>query len=397
MSTLKTIIAALMISPISLSVFAGDCNPLSGEFRIGKTDADYATVNAAVSALKCGGVNGPVTFLIEDGKYAEKIDLSSISGVSAQNTVTFESAKGNNSDVILTSNTSDADFTLGLNSTSYVTFENMTIENKTGNTGNAVKIDGTSKNIKFKNVVFDGNDHPSTGANSAVIYSTAGSSKSNISFEDCEVNNGSFGLYKGGAANADTRTAITGTLFFNQYESAISLTNEVAPIISNNVVSSVSNYKNYKAISLDQVNGNMIVSNNVVNAVNGTFGLAMNNCTGENNNYANVTNNSVNVGGENSMYGVYLRGSTDNVILNFNRIKLTPAKQTASNQAYYKNAGTGSNINLLNNIFFDLNTGGYTILGNTYKDFFNQLPSQSNSALSVSANGIMIEKVMPAN
>jgi hypothetical protein len=396
MTTFKTIIAALLIAP-AFSAFAGECNPLSGEFRIGKTDADYATISAAVSALKCGGVSGPVTFLIEDGKYAEKIDLTAISGVSAQNTVTFESAKGNNSDVVLTSTSSDADFTVGLNSTSFVTFENMTIENKTGNTGNAVKIDGAAKNIKFKNVVFDGNDRPATGANSAVIYSTAGASKSNISFEDCEVNNGSVGLYKGGSASADSRTSITGTLFFNQYESAITLSNEASPIISNNVISSVSNNKNYKAISLDQVNGSLIVSNNVVNAVNGTYGIAMNNCSGENNNYASVTNNSVNVGGESAMYGLYLSGSTDNVVFNFNRIKLTPAKQSASNQAYYKNAGTGANINLLNNIFFDLNTGGYTILGNTYKDFFNQLPSQSNPALSVSANGIMIEKVMPAN
>ena len=396
MTTFKTIIAALLIAP-AFSAFAGECNPLSGEFRIGKTDADYATISAAVSALKCGGVSGPVTFLIEDGKYSEKIDLSAISGVSAQNTVTFESAKGNNSDVVLTSTSSDADFTVGLNSTSFVTFENMTIENKTGNTGNAVKIDGAAKNIKFKNVVFDGNDRPATGANSAVIYSTAGATKSNISFEDCEVNNGSVGLYKGGSSSADSRTSITGTLFFNQYESAITLSNEASPIISNNVISSVSNNKNYKAISLDQVNGSLIVSNNVVNAVNGTYGIAMNNCSGENNNYASVTNNSVNVGGESAMYGLYLSGSTDNVVFNFNRIKLTPAKQSASNQAYYKNAGTGANINLLNNIFFDLNTGGYTILGNTYKDFFNQLPSQSNPALSVSANGIMIEKVMPAN
>jgi hypothetical protein len=61
------------------------------------------------------------------------------------------------------------------------------------------------------------------------------------------------------------------------------------------------------------------------------------------------------------------------------------------------NIGSGQNINLTNNIFFDLGTGGYTILGNTYKDYFNQLPPQSNQALSVSANGIMIEKVMPAN
>jgi hypothetical protein len=382
MTTFKTILAALLIAP-SLATFAGDCNPLSGEFRVGSTDADYATIGAAVNALKCGGVSGPVTFLIQDGKYSQKIDLAAISGVSAQNTVTFESAKGNNSDVVLSSDNADAAYTVGLNGTSFVSFENLTIENKTGNTGNAVKIDGA--------------DHASTGANSAVIYSTASAAKSNIGFEDCEINNGSVGLYKGGAATADTRTSITGTLFFNQYESAITLTNEVAPIISNNVISSVSNYKNYKAMALDQVNGNLIVSNNVVNAVNGTYGISMTNCSGEKDNYASVTNNSVNVGGENSMYGVYLAGTTDNVVFNFNRIKLTPAKQSASNQAYYKNTGSGANINLLNNIFFDLNTGGYTILGNTYKDFFNQLPSQSNPALSVSANGIMIEKVMPAN
>jgi len=397
MTTFKTLIAALMISPISLSVLAGDCNPLSGQYKVGKSSTDYPTISAAVSALKCGGVNGPVTFLLEDGKYSEKMDLTEINGVSAQNTVTFESSKGNNSDVVISSASPDADFTLGLNNTAYVNFENLTIENKTGNIGNAVKIDGAAKNIKFKNVVFDGSDRPNTGANSAVIYSTASASKSNITFEDCEINNGSVGIFKGGSATADTRTSVTGTLFFNQYESALTLTNETAPIISNNVVSSVSTYKAYKAISLDKVNGSTIVSNNVVNAVNGTYGIAFNNCQGENNNYASVTNNSVNVGGENTMYGVYLTGTTDNVVFNFNRIKLTPTKQNSANQAYYRNMGSGANINLLNNIFFDLNTGGYTILGNTYKDFFNQLPAQSNPALSVSANGIMIEKVMPAN
>ena len=50
----------------------------------------------------------------------------------------------------------------------------------------------------------------------------------------------------------------------------------------------------------------------------------------------------------------------------------------------------------MNNIFYDLNSGGYTILGNTYKDALNQLPPQSNPALSVSANGLMrLKKVVP--
>jgi hypothetical protein len=396
MTTFKTTIAALLLSPLSLSVFAGDCSPLSGDFKIG-AGGDYATVAAAVSALTCGGVSGPVTFLLADGTYTDKIELSAIAGTSAQNTVTFESAKGTNSDVVLTCAALDGAATVKLDGSAFVSFENLTIDNKTGNTGNAVRIDGAAQNIKFKNVVFNGSERSITGANNAVIYSTAGAAKTNLSFEDCEVNNGSVGIYKGGATAADSRTTITGTLFFNQYESAISMTNEIAPSITNNVVSTISNYKNYKAIALDKVNGSLVVSNNVVNAVNGTCGIAMNNCEGEKENYGSVTNNSVNVGGENTMYGLYLTGSTDNIVFNFNRVKLTPAKQSVANQAYYKNTGTGANINLLNNIFFDLNTGGYTILGNTYKDVFNQLPAQSNPSLSVSANGLMIEKVMPAN
>ncbi|MBS1593127.1 MAG: hypothetical protein JST90_02305 [Bacteroidetes bacterium] len=396
MATIKTLFAALLIAP-AMTVLAGDCNPLSGELKISKDDGDYASIDEAVSALKCGGVNGPVTFLLADGQYNERIDLSYIQGASAQNTITFESARGNNSDVVLTSTSPDVPYTVRLNNASYISFENLTIENKTGNTGNTVRLDGPTRNITFKNVVLNGNERPATGANSAVIYSTSNEAKSNISFEDCEVNNGSVGLYKGGASDADTRTSVTGTLFFNQYESAITLTGENAPILSNNVISTVSNYKNYKAISLDKVSGNLVVSNNVVNAVNGTYGLAMNNCEGLANNFGSVTNNSLNVGGSSAMYGLYLTGTTDNIVFNFNRVKLTPGGASASNQAYYKNTGSGQNINLLNNIFFDLNTGGYTILGNTYKDFFNQLPSQSNSSLSVSANGIMIEKVTPAN
>jgi hypothetical protein len=397
MKGIHHIIAAILFSPMAMPLFAADCNPLSGEFKIGKSDADYPTIAAALQALKCGGVSGPVTFLLQDGKYTEHIDLTSVNGLSAQNTVTFESAKGNNSDVVLGSNTPDMESTVNLKDVSYINFENLTIENKTGNTGNAVRIDGNSNNLRFKNVVFDGTDRPNTGANSAVIYSTANGAKSNLVIEDCEVNNGSAGIYKGGSTEGDTKTAITGTLFFNQYESAIALNNESSPVMSNNVISTVSSNKNYRAIALEKIGGNMVVSNNVVNAVNGSYGLALNNCEGLGTNMGSITNNSVNVGGDNTAYGMYLSGTTDNLVFNFNRVKLTLAKQNATTQGFYRNVGTGANINLLNNIFFDLNTGGYTILGNTYKDFFNQLPSQSNPALNVAANGLMIEKVTPAN
>ena len=393
MNKLTTIFGAALLS-ITLNSFAGDCPALSGEFTIGRTEnADFSTITDASNALKCGGVSGPVTFLLEDGTYNERVVISSIPGSSSFNTVSFESKSGNNSEVVISYATSDA--TMVLNGVSYVSFENLTIDHKTSTYGNTVRIDGKSSNLHFKGVVFDGVEVARTGTNSATVYFTPTAPKNDIAFEDCEVNNGSVGIAKGGQSTdaMDTKTSITGTLFFNQYESGLALNNEDAPVITNNVVSTLSNFTSFKAINLDNVVNNLVISNNIVNAANGSYGLAMNNCGGQATNLGQINNNSIAVGGNGEAYGVYLSGNTDNQVLNFNRVKLTISGTQNATQAYYKNEGSGNNINMMNNIFYDLNTGGYTILGNTYKDYFNQLPSQSNPSLSVSSNGIMIEKV----
>ena len=395
MNKLTTIFGAALLS-ITLNSFAGDCPALSGEFTIGRTEnADFSTITDASNALKCGGVSGPVTFLLEDGTYNERVVISSIPGSSSFNTVSFESKSGNNSEVVISYATSDA--TMVLNGVSYVSFENLTIDHKTSTYGNTVRIDGKSSNLHFKGVVFDGVEVARTGTNSATVYFTPTAPKNDIAFEDCEVNNGSVGIAKGGQSTdaMDTKTSITGTLFFNQYESGLALNNEDAPVITNNVVSTLSNFTSFKAINLDNVVNNLVISNNIVNAANGSYGLAMNNCGGQATNLGQINNNSIAVGGNGEAYGVYLSGNTDNQVLNFNRVKLTISGTQNATQAYYKNEGSGNNINMMNNIFYDLNTGGYTILGNTYKDYFNQLPSQSNPSLSVSSNGIMIEKVSP--
>ena len=395
MKFVSKIFGAALLS-LSLNSFAGDCPALSGQLTIGKNEgADFSTITDAVNALKCGGVSGPVTFFIESGTYNERVVISSIPGASSFNTVTFESKSGNNTEAVISYTAADA--TVLLNGVSYVAFENLTIDHKAATYGNCVRVDGKSNHLNFKSVVFEGVDVARTGANSATVYFSSTAPKSAIAFEDCDINNGSTGIFKGGntADMLDTKTSITGSLFFNQYESALSLVNEDAPVITNNVVSTLSTYKSYKGFNLDNIVNNLIVSNNIVTAANGSIGLSMKNCVSQVNGLGQINNNSIAVGGNGETYGVYLSGNTDNQVLNFNRIKLTITGAETATQAYYKNAGSGNNINMMNNIMYDLNTGGYTILGNSYKDMYNQLPAQSNPSLSVSANGIMIEKVTP--
>lgn len=393
MNKLTTTFAAALLS-ITFNAQAGDCPSLSGQYSIGSKDADFTTISDAVKALNCGGISGAVDFKIQDGTYNEKISISAINGASAFNTVTFESASGNNAAVTIAYASTDA--TVEMNGTNWVTFENMTIDHKGGTYGSAMKVDGKAGHLAFKGIVFDGVEVARATANTATIQFTSAAPKTDIAIEDCEINNGSVGIAKSGMSTEtpDSKTNITGTLFFNQYETGLALTNEDAPVISNNVVSSLSNFKGFKAISLNHAMNTVVVSNNIVNAANGTYGIAMTDCGGKATDMGQISNNSISVGGSSEAYGLYLSGNTDNQVLNFNRIKLNTGTQ-AANQAYYKNAGSGNNVNMLNNIFYDLQTGGYTIIGNTYKDYFNQLPGQSNASLAVSANGIMIEKVSP--
>ena len=392
MNKLRNLLAIAFVA-VTVAAYAGDCAALSGRYIIGKGEnADFSSFNDAVNALKCGGVAGPVIFAVESGNYNEKLLITSIPCASAMNTVSFQAT----ADAILTYATSDA--TVILNNVSYVSFENITIDHKTSTYGNALRVDGRTTNIRFKGVVFNGVEVARPGANNATVYFTSTSPKSDIAFEDCEVNNGSVGIYKNGmSADAmDAKTSISGTLFFNQFEAGLVLSNEDAPVINSNVVSSVSTYKDFKAITLDNVADNVLISNNIVNAATGSVGLVMNNCIAQREGLGQINNNSIAVGGSSDVYGILLTGTTDNQVINFNRVKLTlPGGVQASDQAYYKNAGSGYNVNMMNNIFYDLNTGGYTILGNTYKDAFNQLPAQSNPSLTVSANGLMIEKVTP--
>ncbi len=367
---------------------------MSGNFTIGASEnSDFTTINQAVEALTCGGITGPVVFSIENGTYKEKVNFSTVSGASALNTITFESKSGTNTDVVLSYASTDA--TVVLNGTSYVSFENLTIDHGKGTYGNCMRVDGKASNINFHGVVFEGVETARTGSADATIYFTSNAPKSNIAFQDCEVNNGSMGICKGGKSSneLDSKTSINGTLFYNQYEAAVALSNEDAPQLTNNAFTSLSTYDKFKAVALSDIANQMVVSNNIVNAVHGEAGVAINNCKAQAEGLGQITFNSITVGGQKKATGILLSGTSDNHVLNYNRVKLMMNDDQASSQAYYRNTSDGKNVNMMNNIFYDLNTGSYTIIGNSYKDRNNQLPAQSNPDMVISANGISVEKV----
>lgn len=65
---------------------------LSGGYTVGGTTPDFNTIGEATSALNSQGVNGPVWINIRDGVYSgDSIYLNGLTGVSAINSITFQS------------------------------------------------------------------------------------------------------------------------------------------------------------------------------------------------------------------------------------------------------------------------------------------------------------------
>ena len=138
-------------NPSNDTIIRTMCTGLSGTFTIGGVTPSYATLTAAVNALNCGGVQGPVIFNIRPGTYNESVEITSLIGSSATNTVTFQSETGV-ATAIITRSTSSPTYVIKLNNADNVIFKNLDI-NSTTNV-NAVQIypsTDTCDNIQIRN------------------------------------------------------------------------------------------------------------------------------------------------------------------------------------------------------------------------------------------------------
>jgi len=138
------------------------CLPLAGNYTIAPNKPyacrNFKSFNQAIEALKCGGISDAVTFDVASGTYNEQITIPYITGSSASDTITFRSASGVNSDVALKSTLNKQIAVLILDSTAYLRFYNLTIENARIQT---FASDDTTKNclniINSKNIIFENN------------------------------------------------------------------------------------------------------------------------------------------------------------------------------------------------------------------------------------------------
>lgn len=340
------------------------CAAMSGTYTIGTT-GDFTTFTQAVAALQCGGVSGPVTFNVATGTYPEQVSIGIVTGVSASNSVTFQSATSNAADVNLTySAPSTANFTLRLNGSCYYKFRNLTLSATNATYGTVLTYLNNASSDSFYNVIFNGVATVSNTTNLALVY-TPITISNNFSFDTCRFNNGAYGTYiQSGSTNvsgsSSQGTSIFRCIFTNQYAYGIYNNNMDGVKVRNNSISTNSTLTtfvgiyNYWIMILSDASRPVITGNKISGALGGT-GI-YNNYIGVNSTVtlvrrALVANNMIQIGAAaNACYG--LRDDNGNGIdYIHNSIHVTTSQNTSASAAAFLNATSYGSNAVINNIF----------------------------------------------
>lgn len=165
--SVRVIITLCLITIGHLTAFS----QMSGNYLVkGDGTGNFLTLQAAATALKQQGVNGPVTINIFSGSYDEQVIIDSIPGTSASNVVTFRSQIGNASSVTIftTQATSQTKYVIQLQNVQHITLEHLTIHNNTPSNHQALVLAGNCRNILVRNNIIQGGSPTGAGSDFVV-------------------------------------------------------------------------------------------------------------------------------------------------------------------------------------------------------------------------------------
>jgi len=219
--------------------------PLNGVYTIGGDNPDFGNFTEAVDSLNLKGVSGSVTFDVRDGTYEGRATITEFANPDGQYSVIFQSESGNQEFVTWKYNDFSAPVEiLEIDGADNITFRNITFE-ASGNNVSAIVLRNEANNNSFENLMISNNTY--TGL--LIILKSH-----NISINNC--------------------------YFSSSIPISTSEANDLT--ISNNYFEEKDGY----SISLRKQD-NILISNNVLNNVNGIFLREANNFSVEKNKFTN--------------------------------------------------------------------------------------------------------------
>ncbi|MCB0733099.1 MAG: right-handed parallel beta-helix repeat-containing protein, partial [Bacteroidetes bacterium] len=339
---------------------------VSGTFTVGGSGADFSSVDAAFASLTCGGVSGPVVFLLDSGTFTGQIEVPGFAGSSSTNTVTVK-GKGKGGTKLTYNQTSSGSSytTLTFNGCSHVIFRDMTIEASNANYAYAVNfMDGDSNAVRNCDLI---SSTTSTSTTSVVVvrsssntsYSSPATSTNPI-VDSCDLTGGYFGIasYGNSASHSEGLTVRNCSFkdyytygLYVYYTARVNIHNNYVPLGRNTASSYAMYMYNYHASSVPD--GPHFITGNTMHSGNYVYLYATDNGTGTpgefSNNILSTTSTS---------YSLYFNGSSSTTYYNrnwkiYNNTVVGLSSSTYGARFYYVDE-----YDIRNNIFVN-NAGSY--------------------------------------
>jgi len=375
--------------------------PFSGTYTVNPSLAasctNYQSIAAVLSDIYNGtrpdgnsyrngpGIDGPVIFEVATGTYAERMLLTEVTGASSTNTVTFRSASGVNTDVVLSIASStvigDPNYVVQLDGADHIRFEDMTFE-RTG-TNTYAKVIDVKGNASYN--IFDGNRFlgRATGASALsnhalVICEDPNTGNTNNTFTGNAFLNGHVGLYWDGITGTRPSALTVSNNTFSNYRYGIyvDFTNNVT--ISGNTITAPSSYNtaSMEGIYCNGVGEILTITGNniVLNSASSNDGISIAACSSSSSYVGTIANNMIVVGGSGTVNGINSGSSTSYKNYYYNSVRCT-GSNASSSSAFYMNGS--SNINIINNVLTAtignaieiLSTSG--VISSNYNDLYS--------------------------
>lgn len=323
---------------------------LAGTYTINSTipasATNFTSFASAVAALECG-ITGPVFFDVAPNTYTEQIRMHAIAGTSPTVRVTFRSANGDPASVILTNNATvaAANYTLQLDSASYITYQNMTINATNTSNGRVVELANTASYDSIVNCIINAPVTTGTVNTSAGIFADLLKGSGNV-LKGNTINNGNMGIYLEGTSttNLTYDHVIDSNTVNTSYQYGIYLGSTGRIKVNKNTVNitmprNTTNYGIYSTSSDSayQYTANKILVSGIT--VTTTYGMYFTGCDGGENTRGRIAGNTITglTGNTGALYGLYQTASTFNNTVN-NVISIATSG-TTSYASYYTGGG----------------------------------------------------------
>ncbi|MBR6248993.1 MAG: DUF4465 domain-containing protein [Muribaculaceae bacterium] len=350
---------------------------MKGNYIIGSSDlANYASFAQATAAL-AGGVEGPVTFQVEDGTYNEAVNIANVAGASEKAPIAFVSLSGNRDNVVVKGVSSAYDGNMvTIENTPWVSFEAMSFVPASQSYKNAIYVHNRSSHFTLKDCYVKAEIITSgySGINLLKSETVSGEDNSNNDYMTIEGNTfegGYISVYLNGASTFyfrdDRSPIICNNVITNPRSKAIYTLDCEGTLIEGNIINqSATTANSYSAIDVYRNTGAFVIKDNVIvnshSAYSNGIYLRME-CEGESaNKPALVYNNSIVISNSptNSTAGIQVNNDTRNVALYYNTVRVAGSAgycfYNANNSTRY------SNVKLQNNLFQNLTNDGYVAL-----------------------------------